>query len=196
MVINFVAHNGWKLHQMDVKSSFLNDDLKEYILMAQPKGFEVEGQKHKFFKLVKDLYGLKQAPRDWYAKMDNYLQKVGFQQSESNDTLYFQMQDKHLVILVLYVDDLIIIGNNDVHIKWVKEKFKAGFKMIDLETLHYYLGVEVSQNPNKIFLSQTNYATELLNKFGMEDCKPSLTPMKKKFKLSKFEGGGGGGGNW
>jgi hypothetical protein len=61
--------------------------------------------------------------------------------------------------------------------------------MIDLGTLHYYLGVKVSQHPNQILLSQTKYATELLNKFGMEYCKPSLTPMEKKMKLSKFEGG-------
>ena len=61
-VINWVAHNGWKLHQMDVKSAFLNGDLKEEFFMAQPQGFEVEGQEHKVCKLIKDLYGLKQAP--------------------------------------------------------------------------------------------------------------------------------------
>jgi hypothetical protein len=94
-----------------------------------------------------------------------------------------------MVILVLYVDDLIIIGNNEAHIKQVKEELKAGFKKIDLGELHYYLGVEVSQHPNQIFLSQTKYATEILKKFGMEDCKPSLTPMEQKLKLSKFEGG-------
>ena len=92
---------------------------------------------------------------------------------------------------VLYVDDLIITGNNEAHIKQVKEELKARFKMIDLGTLHYYLGVEVSQHPNQIFLSQTKYATEFLNTFGMEYCKPSLTPMEQKLKLSKFEGG-----NW
>jgi hypothetical protein len=114
---------------------------------------------------------------------------MGFQRSESNDTLYFRMKNKHMVILVLYVDDLIITGNNEAHIKQVKEELKAGFKMTDLGTLHYYLGVEISQHPNQIFLSQTKYATEFLNTFGMEYCKPSLTPMEHKLKLSKFEGG-------
>ena len=132
---------------------------------------------------------MKKAHRAWYEKMDNYLRKVGFQRSESDDTLYFQMQDKHMVILVLYFDDLIITTNNESQIKQVKEELKAGFKMNDLRTLHYFLGVEVSQHPNQIFLSQTKHATELLNKFGMEDCKPSLTPMEQKLKLSKFEGG-------
>jgi hypothetical protein len=101
MVINLVAHNGWKLHQMDVKISFLNGDLKEYIFTTQPQGFEAKGQEHKFCKRVKDLHGLKQAPQSWYAKMDEYLRKVGFQRSESNDTLYFRIQDKNTVILVL-----------------------------------------------------------------------------------------------
>jgi hypothetical protein len=73
MIINLVAHNGWKLHQMDVKSAFLNGDLKEDISMTQPQGFEAKGQENKVCKLVKDLYGLKQAPQAWYAKMDDYL---------------------------------------------------------------------------------------------------------------------------
>jgi hypothetical protein len=62
MVINLATHNGWKLHQMDVKSDFLNGDLKEDIFMTQPKGFEAKGQEHKVCELVKALYGLKQAP--------------------------------------------------------------------------------------------------------------------------------------
>lgn len=73
---------------MDVKSAFLNEDLQEEVYMTQPPGFEIEGQEHKVCKLIKDLYGLKQAPRAWYAKMDDYLKKVGFQQSEYDDTLY------------------------------------------------------------------------------------------------------------
>jgi hypothetical protein len=88
------------------------------------------------------------------------------------------MQDKNMVILVIYVDDLIITRNTEAHIKQVKEELKAGFKMIDLGTLIYYLGVEVSQHPNQIFPSQTKYPTELIKKFGMEDCKPFLTPME------------------
>ena len=82
------AQKGWKVHQMDVKSAFLNGDLQEEVYMTQPPGFEVEGQEHKVCKLIKALYGLKQAPRAWYAKMDDYLKKVGFQRSESDDTLY------------------------------------------------------------------------------------------------------------
>eukprot|EP00253_Pinus_taeda_P007126 PITA_07126 len=81
---------------MDVKSAFLNGDLQEEVYMTQPPCFEIEGQEHKVCKLIKALYGLKQAPRAWYANMDEYLMKVGFQRSESNDTLYVRKQGKYL----------------------------------------------------------------------------------------------------
>ena len=87
---------------------------------------------------------MKQSPRAWYAKIDKYLGKVGFQRSEIDDTLYFRMQDKHFVIIVLYVDDLIMTRNNEDHIKQVKGELQAGFKMTYLGTLHYYLEVEVT----------------------------------------------------
>eukprot|EP00253_Pinus_taeda_P002809 PITA_02809 len=144
---------------MDVKSAFLNRDLQEEVYMTQPPDFEVEGQEHKVCKLIKALYGLKQAPRAWYAKMDDYLKKVGFQRSESDDTLYVRQQGKYLVILVMYVDDLIITGNHDDHITQVKKELQA------------------------------EYPAEVLQRFGMQDCKPVLTPMEQNLKLSKFEGG-------
>jgi hypothetical protein len=121
--------------------------------------------------------------------MDDYLHKVGFKRSESDDTLYVCLQGKNMVILVMYVDDLIITGNNDDHILQVKKELQAGFKMTDLGLLHYYLGVEVFQHSNNIFISQCKYASELLKIFGMTDCKSVLTPMEKNLKLSKFEGG-------
>jgi hypothetical protein len=157
--------------------------------MQQPPGFEIEGQEHKLCKLIKALYGLKQAPRAWYTKMDEYLKKVGFQRSESDDTLYIRQQGPYLVILVMYVDDLIITGNNDDHIAQVKKELHAGFKMTDLGLFHYYLGIEVFQRPHHIFISQSKYAAEILQRFGIQDCKPSLTPMEQNLKLSKFEGG-------
>jgi hypothetical protein len=89
------------------------------------------------------------------------------------------MKNKNLVILVLYVDDLIIMGNNEVHIKQVKEELQACFKMIDLGPLHYYLGIEVTQHNNQIFFSQTKYAIELLKNFGMEDCNLLLRPWSR-----------------
>ena len=94
--------------------------------------------------------------------MDEYLRKFGFQRSESDDPLYVRQQGKNLVILIMYVDDLFITGNNDDHIEQVKKELHAGFKMTDLGLLHYYLGVEVFQRPHQIFISQSKYAAEIL----------------------------------
>jgi hypothetical protein len=174
---------------MDVKSAFLNGDLQEDVYMQQPPGFEIEGKEHKVCKLIKALYGLKKDPRAWYTKMDEYLRKVGFQRSESDDTLYIHQQGPYLVILFMYVDDLIIKGNNDDHIAQVKKELHACFKMTYLGLLHYYLGFQVFQCPHHIFISQSKYASEILQRFGMKYCKPSLTPMEQHLKLSKFEGG-------
>ena len=116
IVVSIAAKFGWEIHQMDVKSVFLNGDLRDEVYMTRPPGFEVEGKEYKVCKLIEALYGLKQAPRAWYAKIDDYLRHVGFHRSESDDTLYFRMQDKNLVIIILYVDDLIITRNQEVHI--------------------------------------------------------------------------------
>jgi hypothetical protein len=78
LTLALVAQKGWKVHQMDVKSDFLNGDLQEDVYMQQPPGSEITGQEHKVCKSIKALYGLKQAPRAWYTKMDEYLRKVGF----------------------------------------------------------------------------------------------------------------------
>jgi len=110
------TQKGWKVHQINVKSAFLNRDLQEEVYMTQPPGFEIEGKEHKVYKLIKALYGLKQDPRASYANIDEYVKKFGLQRSESDDTLYVQQWGKYLVILVMYVDDLIITSNHDDHI--------------------------------------------------------------------------------
>jgi hypothetical protein len=121
--------------------------------------------------------------------MDEHLRNFGFHCNEYANTLYYRMQGQTLVIVVLYVDDLIITGSYEAHIKKVKQELKKGFKMTDLGPLRYYVGVEVSQQCHQILLKQTKYVTYLLKKFGMENCRLSLTPMEKNLKLFKFEGG-------
>jgi hypothetical protein len=166
------------VHQMDVKSSFLNGYLQEDVYMLQPPDSEISGQENKSCKLVKALYGLKQEPRAWYAKMDAYLQKVGFLQSELDDTLYVLVQGRNLIILVMYVNDFLITSNNNDHIFQVKKELMTGFEMKDFGFLHYYIGVEVMQQEITIFISQTKCVSEILKKFGMEDCKLAITPME------------------
>jgi hypothetical protein len=96
--------------------------------------------------------------------------------------------EKIVVYLVVYVDDLLITGNNESYIASIKKELKKGFEMTNLGHLHYYLGIEVIQNPKYIFISQKKYIGELLNKFGMAECNLVSTPMEHNLKLTSKEG--------
>eukprot|EP00253_Pinus_taeda_P029221 PITA_29221 len=183
------AQNGWKVHQMDVKTAFLNGDLKENVFMSQPEGFAVKGHEHKVCKLVKSLYGLKQAPRAWYEKLTEHLLKLNFNHFDLDDaTLFVKKVGKTVVYLVVYVDDLLMAGNNESYIASIKKELGKSFEMTDLGYVHYYLCIEVTQHPKSIFLSQKKYIGDLLNRFGMTECNPLTTPMEQNLKLTSIEG--------
>lgn len=173
---------------MDLKIAFLNGDLKQNVYMTQPKGFVVKGQEHKVCKLIKSLYGLKQAPCAWFEKLTEYLLKLNFKYYKLNDaTLFVKKFGNTIVYLVVYVDNLLITGNNERYIASVKEELKKGFEMIYMGLLHYSLGVEVNQIQSYSFISQKKYIRELLNRFGMEDYHPLYTPMEQNLKLKLVE---------
>jgi hypothetical protein len=111
LVLALVVSHKWEVHQMDVKSTFLHGDLQEEIYMEQPPGY-VHNESILVCRLKKSLYGLKQAPRAWYAKMDNFLLDTGFSRCHSNPNVYTKKVGIHLIILVLYVDDLILTGSD------------------------------------------------------------------------------------
>ena len=126
--------------------------------------------------LNKYLYGLKQAPRSWYAKMDSFLLDTSFSRCHSHPNVYSKKVGNHLIIPDLYVDDLILTGSDPKLITHVKSSLKQNFEMSDLGNLHYFLGLQVLQTKEGIFLSQSKYAYDLLPCFHMEDCKPSPSP--------------------
>ena len=107
LVLSLVALHNWEVHQMDVKSTFLHGDLQEEIYMEQPPGY-VQNNSSLVCRIKKSLYGLKQAPRAWYAKMDNFLLDNGFSRCHSDPNVYTKKGGNHLIIFVLYVDDLIL----------------------------------------------------------------------------------------
>ena len=110
-IMALVAKTEWKLHQMDVKTTFLNGVTEEEVYIKQPQGFEVEEKKTHVCKMKKDLYGLKQAPRAWYGRIDSFLTSLGFTKSKADLNIYFKVMDDVLVILFLYVDVLFLTGN-------------------------------------------------------------------------------------
>jgi hypothetical protein len=172
MVLAIAAQNKWIMHQMDVKSAFLNGCLEEEVYVRQPLGYEIDKHRDKVYKLRKALYGLKQASRVWYSRIDEYLISVGFNRSPSEPTLYTKVnQEGKILIVCLYVDDLIFTG--DLSVDDFKNAMKTEFEMTDLGLMKYFLGIEVDQSDDGIFICQTKYANEVLKRFRMLNCKPS-----------------------
>jgi hypothetical protein len=130
-IIALAAKMKWKLHQMDVKTAFLNGVIKEEVWIEQPQGFEVEDRKSHVCKLKKALYGLKQAPRAWYGRIDSFLMSLGFTKSKADSNLCFKVMNDEPVILLLYVDDLFLVGE-EKFITECKKKLASEFEMKDL----------------------------------------------------------------
>ncbi|CAJ2666383.1 unnamed protein product [Trifolium pratense] len=188
LVLAIAAQKGWKVFQLDVKSAFLNGDLQEEIYVEQPEGFAVQGGEDKVYLLKKALYGLKQAPRAWYSKINDHLLSIGFEKSLSESTLYVKHKGKNSLIISLYVDDLLVTGDDTRLVEEFKQEMMQAFEMTDLGLMTFFLGIEIKQNENDVFIYQKKYAKEILKKFQMEECKTVSTPMNQKEKLSKEDG--------
>ena len=149
-IISLATEIGWRVHQMDVKTTFLNGVIEEEVYIEQPKGFDVENRETHVCRPHQVLYGLKQAPRAWYSRIDSYLREMGFQGSEADHNLYFLTGEVPL-ILVLYVDDLFLIGDERL-IRDCKSNLAMEFEMKDLGLVHYFLGLEVWQRDRCVFI--------------------------------------------
>jgi hypothetical protein len=151
---------------MDVKSAFLHGDLSEEIFMEQPPGFVTDSTL--VYRLQKSLYGLKQAPRAWYAKINHLFLTLGFKHCEYDHNLYVLHDNGDTLIVVVYVDDLVMTGNNIDLIFRLKKQLVDTFDMTDLGLLHYFLGLQVLPLTDGLFLSQSKYVLDLLTCFKME----------------------------
>jgi hypothetical protein len=132
----------WKVHQMDVKTTFLNGEIKEEVNVEQPLGFETRDRETHVCRLRKALYGLKQAPKAWYGRIENFLMILGFTKSSADPNLYFKVENGESVILLLYVDNLFLTSAEKLIIE-CKIKLAANFEMKYLGMMHYFLGLEV-----------------------------------------------------
>eukprot|EP00253_Pinus_taeda_P036728 PITA_36728 len=186
-LVSLATTMGWNIHQMGVKTTFMNGTIDEDVYIEQPKGFEENGRDTHVCRLKKALYGLKQAPRAWYARMDAYLLRIGFVKSSTDPNVYIKVVNKEPIIILLYVDDLFITGV-ERRIHECKTMLAPEFEMKDLGLMQYYLGLEVWQNPGEIYLGQEKYIIKLLQKFGMMDSKPMTIPMITNLKkLRSFD---------
>jgi len=167
---------------MDVVTAFLNGDLEEDIYMQIPEGLRTRDNHNLVCKLNKALYGLKQAPRQWYDKIHDYLVNVlKFKSNEYDPCLYIRKIGSDIIIIALYVDDLLIIGNSQSQIAHLKREFKTRFEMKNLGPATVMLGIHISRDrPNKkLSINQVEYTNYVLTRFGMELSKPISTPMDK-----------------
>jgi hypothetical protein len=169
---------------MDVKSAFLNGDLKEEVYVHQSSGFAIPGKEGKVLRLRNVLYGLRQAPRAWNTKLDSTLKGMGFGQSPHKAAIYWRGNGENALLVGVYVDDLMIIDTKDVEVAAFKEEMNATFQMSDLRLLSY-LGIEVHQGDSGITLRQTAYAKHVVELAGLTDCNPALTLMEERLKLSR-----------
>ena len=187
LIISIAAQMKWNIYQMDVKSAFLNGFLEEEVYLEQPMGYEVKGHENKVLKLNKALYGLKQAPRAWNTRIDKYFQENNFTKCPHEHALYTKQDNGNILLVCLYVDDLIFTGNNPRMFEDFKKAMAREFEMTDIGLMSYYLGIEVKQSKEGIFISQEGYAKEVLKRFNMANCKPISTPVECGAKLSKVD---------
>lgn len=188
ILLAVAAQMNWKVYQLDVKSAFLNGVLHEEIYVEQPEGFVKNEEKDKVYLLKKAIYGLKQAPRAWYNKIDDHLLSIGFKKSLSEATLYVKHQSNEVLMISLYVDDLLVTGNNAGMIQEFKQEMMKVFEMTDLGLMTFFLGLEIKQAEYEVFICQKKYVKEILKKFKFQECKEVSTPMNQKEKLCKEDG--------
>jgi hypothetical protein len=185
MFLAYACHKRFKVYQMDVKSAFLNGDLSEEVYMEQPEGFKLSDKPNLVCKLKKALYGLKQAPQAWYHRLDTYLKDKGFMRGKTDNNLYIKTENNDLLIILVYVDDIIFGCNKDSLVQWFASAMESEFEMSMIGELPFFLGLQITQRPEGMFISQEKYLREMLKRFQMEDSKPVGTPMVTGCKLSK-----------
>ena len=188
LVLSIVVSRGWSLRQLDVQNAFLHGVLEEEVYMRQPPGFVDNTKPQHVCRLDKALYGLKQAPRAWYSRLNSKLQQLGFRPSKGDTSLFYFKRGKVIIFMLIYVDDIIVASSSEEATVALLKKLKSEFALKDLGELHYFLGIEVKKVNDGILLTQEKYATEILKRVGMKDCKPSSTPLSTTEHLSLHEG--------
>lgn len=186
VLIALASTSQWCLSQMDVKNAFLNGDLKEEVYMTPPPG--VAHQPGEVCKLKKALYGLKQAPRAWFEKFATVIGSLGFRSSAHDSALFVRSTSAGRVLLLLYVDDMIITGNDVVGITQLKSYLASQFEMKDLGALRYFLGIEVASSPKGYLLCQSKYTADILQRAHLTDSRSADTPLELNARYTPSDG--------
>ncbi|GJR71404.1 retrovirus-related pol polyprotein from transposon TNT 1-94 [Tanacetum coccineum] len=179
------ASKNMTVYQMDVKTAFLNGELKEEVYVSQPEGFVDPDRPHHVYRLKKALYGLKQAPRAWYDTLSKFLLAQGFSKGVVDPTLFIRKTGKHTLHVQIYVDDIIFASTDPKDCDRFSNEMSSKFQMSMMGQISFFLGLQISQNPRGIFINQSKYANEILKKFDLHKSDPVDTPMVERTKLDE-----------
>jgi hypothetical protein len=161
ILLAFFVAKWFKLHQMDVKSAFLNGVLEEEVYVRQPQGFESEKYPHRVYKLRKALYGLKQAPRAWYDRLRGFLFERGFEMGKVDQTLFLLRQVRDILIVHVYVDDIVLGGSSNSLVARFAEDMSKEFEMSMMGELQFFLELQIKQSKEGTFVHQAKYTRTL-----------------------------------
>nr|GEU89359.1 retrovirus-related Pol polyprotein from transposon TNT 1-94 [Tanacetum cinerariifolium] len=185
----YAAYKNMVVYQMDVKTAFLNGNLREEVYVSQPDGFVDQDNLNHVYKLKKALYWLKQALRAWYDMLSSFLISQDFSKGSVDPTLFIRRNDNDLLLVQIYVDDIIFAASTLELCNLFTNLMCSKFKMSMMGKISFFLGLHISQSPRGIFINQSKYALESLKKYGFESCDPVDTPMVEKSKLDEDKEG-------
>ena len=185
VLLSLAANFGWCLQQFDVKNAFLHGDLEEEVYMEPPPGFNEMFFEKKVCRLKKALYGLKQSPRAWFGRFTKVMLAMQYKQSQGDHTLFIKHSKGGVTALLVYVDDIIITGNDPIERETLKKCLAKEFEIKELGRLKYFLGIEVAYSSKGIFVSQQKYVLDLLKETGNLGCKAASTPIEPNLRLNE-----------
>ncbi|GJT71156.1 putative ribonuclease H-like domain-containing protein, partial [Tanacetum coccineum] len=183
----FASYMGFIVYQIDVKSAFLYGKIDEEVYVSQPPGFQDPKHPKKVYKVVKALYGLHQAPRAWYATLSTFLLKNGYRRGTIDKTLFLKKDKNDIILVQVYVDDIIFGSTKKSWCDEFEALMKSRFQMSSMGELTFFLGLQVKQKEDGIFISQDKYVAEILKKFDFANVKTASTPIETQKPLVKDE---------
>ncbi|GKE65836.1 putative ribonuclease H-like domain-containing protein, partial [Tanacetum coccineum] len=185
LFLAYASFIGFMLYQMDVKSAFLYRTIEEEVYVTQPPGFKDLDHPNKVDKVVKALYGLHQAPKAWYETLANYLLGNGFKRGKIDQTLFIKKQKGDILLVHVYVDDIIFASTNKELCTAFEKLIKDKFQMSSMGELTFFLGLQVTQKEDGLFISHDKYVAEILKKFNYTDVKSASTSVDLEKHLVK-----------
>ena len=179
IILALVAHFDFNLHQMDVKTTFLNGNLEEGVYMKQPEGFSSSEGEHLGCKLKKSIYGLKQASRQWYLKFHEVTASFGFEENIIDQCIYPKVSGSKICFLVLFVDGILLATNDKEFLYEVKQFLSKNFDMKDMGEAFYVIGIKIHRERSRdiLVLFKETYINKVLERFNMKNCSPSVAPI-------------------